>query len=71
MEKYTMYSYDALVVGTGAAGYNAACRIQKGGTKTVAIVTEGINTGTSRLRFIRFSSTRLSLPLVGFSIPFD
>lgn len=39
-----MYSYDAIVVGTGAAGYNAACRIQKGGTKTVAIVTEGINT---------------------------
>lgn len=46
MCKYTYF--DAIVVGTGAAGYNAACRIQKDGRKTVAIVTEGINTGTSR-----------------------
>ena len=28
----------ALVVGTGAAGYNAACRLKQGG-KQVAIVT--------------------------------
>ena len=40
--------YDAIVVGTGAAGYNAACRIQKEGAKSVAIITEGVNTGTSR-----------------------
>ena len=48
MEQYTTDSFDAVVVGTGAAGYNAACRIQKDGRKTVAIVTEGIYTGTSR-----------------------
>ena len=46
MGNYTYF--DAIVVGTGAAGYNAACRIQRDGSKTVAIVTEGINTGTSR-----------------------
>ena len=46
MANYTYF--DAIVVGTGAAGYNAACRIQQEGLKTVAIVTEGINTGTSR-----------------------
>lgn len=39
---------EALVVGTGAAGYNAACRIRQEGKKTVAIVTEGIMDGTSR-----------------------
>lgn len=37
----------ALVVGTGAAGFNAACRIKQGG-KQVAIVTEGVMDGTSR-----------------------
>ncbi len=46
MGNYTYF--DAIVVGTGAAGYNAACRIQRDGSKTVAIVTEGVNTGTSR-----------------------
>ena len=39
--------YDCLVVGTGAAGYNAACRLKELG-KSVAIVTEGVTTGTSR-----------------------
>jgi len=48
MQQYTCYEFDAVVVGTGAAGYNAACRIQQEGTKRVAIVTEGVNTGTSR-----------------------
>ena len=37
----------ALVVGTGAAGYNAACRLKQGG-KEVAIVTEAVMDGTSR-----------------------
>ena len=36
----------ALVVGTGAAGYNAACRLKQGG-KEVAIVTEAVMDGTS------------------------
>ena len=40
-------SFDAIVVGTGAAGFNAANRIREMG-KTVAIVTEGVNCGTSR-----------------------
>lgn len=44
----TIYTYDAVVVGTGAAGYNAACRIAQLGKKSVAIVTEAIDCGTSR-----------------------
>lgn len=42
-----IFEYDCIVVGTGAAGYNGACRIKQGGRK-VAIVTEGVNIGTSR-----------------------
>ena len=41
------YTYDAIVIGTGAAGYQAAIRLKQFGVK-VAIVTEGINQGTSR-----------------------
>ena len=48
MKEYQIYEFDAIVVGTGAAGYNGACRIKQEGKKSVAIVTEGINTGTSR-----------------------
>lgn len=40
--------FDAIVVGTGAAGYNCANRIRQMSDKTVAIVTEGVNKGTSR-----------------------
>ncbi len=39
--------YEALVVGTGAAGYNAACRLKELGVD-VAVVTEGVMMGTSR-----------------------
>ena len=39
--------FDCIVVGTGAAGYNAACRLKQFG-KNVAMVTEGVNIGTSR-----------------------
>ena len=39
---------DALVIGTGAAGYNAAIRLDKYGINDIAIVTEGVNMGTSR-----------------------
>jgi succinate dehydrogenase/fumarate reductase flavoprotein subunit len=38
----------SLVIGTGAAGYNAALRLDDYGVKDVAIVTEGIKMGTSR-----------------------
>ena len=39
---------DALVIGTGAAGYNAALRLDDYGVKDTAIVTEGVKMGTSR-----------------------
>lgn len=42
-----IYTYDAIVIGTGAAGYNAACRLKELGVD-VAIVTEGVCCGTSR-----------------------
>ncbi len=48
MGKYEIVKLDALVVGTGAAGYNAAIRLKKFGVENIAIVTEGVNIGTSR-----------------------
>ena len=42
------FVYDVIVIGTGAAGYSAACRIKQQGGKRVAIVTEHVNFGTSR-----------------------
>ena len=42
------YRYDAVVVGSGAAGFAAANRIRDFGTRTAAIVTEDRNAGTSR-----------------------
>ena len=39
--------YDSLVIGTGAAGYNAACRLKSAGCN-VAIITEATGCGTSR-----------------------
>ena len=42
-----IHTYDCIVIGTGAAGYNAACRLKELGVN-VAMVTEGINCGTSR-----------------------
>lgn len=41
-------SCNTLVVGTGAAGYAAACRIHEEGQNDVLILTEGIKSGTSR-----------------------
>lgn len=43
-----VYSLNTVVVGTGASGFNAADRLVSLGQKDIAIVTEGINTGTSR-----------------------
>lgn len=48
MKDYQIISVDALVIGTGASGYNAACRVKQLGKKSVAIVTEGVRMGTSR-----------------------
>ena len=42
-----IHTYDCVVIGTGAAGYNAACRLKELGVN-VAIVTEGVDCGTSR-----------------------
>ncbi len=42
------YSFDSVVIGSGAAGFATACNIAKIGKKSVCIVTEGINSGTSR-----------------------
>lgn len=42
-----IFEYEAIVIGTGAAGYNAACRLKQFG-KNVAIVTEATGCGTSR-----------------------
>lgn len=46
--KVKKITLDALVIGTGAAGYNAALRLDDYGVKDIAIVTEGIKMGTSR-----------------------
>ena len=40
--------FDVVVIGSGAAGYNAACRIREDGRRSVAMVTEGVTCGTSR-----------------------
>lgn len=42
------YTLNTVIVGTGAAGYNAADRLHTFGQKDIAIVTEGVNAGTSR-----------------------
>ena len=43
-----VYNLNTVVVGSGAAGFNAADRLHNYGQKDIAIVTEGINQGTSR-----------------------
>ena len=48
MNENVFLTYDAIVIGTGAAGYNVAIQIAKGGKKRVAMVTEGVHSGTSR-----------------------
>ena len=46
--EYKKYNYDVVVIGTGAAGYNAVNRIKKFGKKSVALITEHVMCGTSR-----------------------
>lgn len=43
-----VYSLNTVVVGSGAAGFNAADRLYSLGQRDIAIVTEGLNMGTSR-----------------------
>ena len=42
------FTYHTIVVGTGAAGYNAADTLYNLGVTDIAILTEGVNMGTSR-----------------------
>ncbi|RLD12299.1 MAG: oxidoreductase, partial [Chlamydiae bacterium] len=42
------YVYDVLIVGSGAAGFNAAIHLYDLGVKNIAIVTENLKAGTSR-----------------------
>lgn len=44
----TVYSLNTLIVGTGAAGLNAADSLHRLGQLDIAILTEGVNMGTSR-----------------------
>lgn len=43
-----VYTLNTVVVGTGAAGYNAADRLYQYGQRDIAIITEGVGMGTSR-----------------------
>ena len=43
-----VFSFNTIVVGSGAAGFNAADRLYDFGCRDIAIVTEGVNMGTSR-----------------------
>lgn len=43
-----IYSLNTVIVGSGCAGFNAADSLYNLGQKDIAIVTEGINMGTSR-----------------------
>ena len=46
----TSYTIHTIVVGSGAAGLRAAEHLYELGHRDIAIVTEGMNCGTSRNR---------------------
>lgn len=48
LEKLNVISCNTIIVGSGAAAFNAADRLVNYGQEDIAIVTEGINMGTSR-----------------------
>ncbi len=48
MEDIKVIRLNTAVVGSGAAGFNAAIRLKQFGCENVAMITEGINIGTSR-----------------------
>jgi len=45
---YRTITLNTVIVGTGAAGYNAALRLKGYGQEDIAMVSEGVNMGTSR-----------------------
>lgn len=47
-EKVKTVTLSAAVIGTGAAGYGAALNLYENGIKDIAVITEGVNMGTSR-----------------------
>lgn len=47
-ESVRVITVHAAVVGTGAAGYNAALRLRQFGVTDTAVLTEGVTAGTSR-----------------------
>lgn len=48
MEDIRIFTYNTVVIGSGAAGFNAAGRLHQYGQTDTAIVTEEVNNGTSR-----------------------
>lgn len=44
----SVYKYDAVVVGSGAAGFRATEKLYECGCRDIALITENINAGTSR-----------------------
>ena len=48
ISKTIAFAVETLIVGTGASGLNAADLLYKGGARDIAIITEGIKSGTSR-----------------------
>jgi len=43
-----IHSYDAIIIGSGCAGFNAADTLYTLGVRNIALLTEGIKMGTSR-----------------------
>lgn len=56
-----IFEYDVIIIGTGAAGYNAACRIKEDGRLSCAIVTEGL---TAERRAIPAATSRRTISSV-------
>ena len=48
INRIPFYQYNTIIVGTGAAGLNAAVTLYKLGQKNIALITEGRYMGTSR-----------------------
>lgn len=48
MEGIRVYTHNTVVIGSGAAGFNAASRLHQYGQTDTAVITEGVNCGTSR-----------------------
>lgn len=41
-------TYNTIIIGSGCAGFNAADRLYSFGVRDIAVITEGVNMGTSR-----------------------